>query len=112
MERGSLQRTAVAVAVAFVLVELLSIPFADVPVGIGVFFGALWAVTAWLLTREGWVGIAFLGALSLIEAAFVPFLPGADVGAWVLQMVELALGLAGLVLTFMLVQARRTSHSS
>ena len=76
------------------------------------FFAALWALTAFLLTRGRLAGVVSLGVLSLIEAAFVPFLTRTDTSDWAIQILELVLGLVGLVLTFLLIRARRAKPTT
>lgn len=97
-------------AVAFVAIELLSVPLAHVPVGIAVVFAALF-IGGLLLTRR-WrrTGVVAIGVLSLFEAAAVPMYDRTSALEWTLQLAAAAAGVIGAAAAIaVLVRGRRSA---
>lgn len=84
------------VALAFVVVEVVSAFFIEFPVA-AIVFAALFLIGCFLLRRGGLSGVIFVGALLVIELAGIPFYERKDTDDWIVQGVALVLGVVGIV---------------
>jgi hypothetical protein len=84
------------IALAFVVVEVVSAFFIEVPVA-ALVFAALFLIGWLLLRRGGLFGVLLVGVLLVIELAGLPFYERKDTDGWILQGVAFVLGVVGIV---------------
>ena len=95
------------IALGFAVLEVASVALIGVPPVIGLGFAALFVIAAYWLRRGGMGGILLAGALCLLEALAVPFFVRPTTLYVILQVVELVLGVAGVVVAVLAFRDRR-----
>jgi Cu/Ag efflux pump CusA len=89
------------IAIAFAVLEVVSVLAIDVPAAVGGGFAVLFIAGWYWLRRRGIGGIALVGVLCLLEVVAVPFYSRPTTLHLVLQVAAVVLGLAGVTAAVM-----------
>ena len=85
------------IALAFAVLEIVSVLAIDVPAAVGGGFALLFVAGWYWLRRGGIGGVALIGVLCLLELVGVPFFARPSTLHVVLQVAAVVLGLAGVI---------------
>lgn len=93
------------VALAFVLLEIVSAFFIEFPAA-ALVFGALFLIGWFLVRRGGMAGVIFVGVLCVVELIGLPFYAREDADDWIIQALVLVLSLTGIVAAILALRQR------
>ena len=106
------RRLLVVASICLAVIEVVSIALADVPLGVGIAFAALFGAAALLVFRGKDAGVWLTGVLSLVEVAGFFMYERGDAATWTLQVLALVMGSTGLVACVaLLVRSRAGAHA-
>jgi hypothetical protein len=112
MARRDWRSILIWVAGAFAALEVATVVLINVAAAIALTFAALFLLGAYWIRRGGSGGVVLVGALSLVEALFVPVYARTSVLAVVLQAAALGLGIAGVAVAILAFRGRRVASAT
>ena len=105
------RRTAIAVALAVAILEIVMVPWLDEPTAAIVFAVLFVGVAAWIW-RGGPAALVTLAALSGLELAFLPAYPRVAFEDWMFQGLTLIFGVTGVMVSLAALRRRARAGAS